>query len=268
MSNLTVQFKKTREDAIIPTRAHPSDVGYDLTVVGIDKHYVHGKMTAGIATWIYDTGIAVKPPQGYYFEIVARSSIYKTGWFLANGVGTIDPDYRSSIKVALSPIANVDVIQPLQPPFKVCQLILRPALYPDFQEVESLDDTERGEGGFGSSDRNLNELNEGYTDIEYDKFEEYIYCTKSDFPAICKIQIGKVNYAFRPPRVKWGEILENQVVNWADVTWDTCEKGGIFANGILFKAEDREWNKKVKIYFTPHIEKKCMRICEYKKVGN
>jgi dUTP pyrophosphatase len=153
MANLTAQFKKTREDAVIPTRAHPSDVGYDLTAVAVEKNFVHGNMTAGIATWIYDTGIAVKPPDGYYFEIVARSSIYKTGWFLANGVGTIDPSYTGSIRIALNPIANFDIIQPPIPPFKICQLVLRPALYPILEEVEDLDDTERGEGGFGSTDK-------------------------------------------------------------------------------------------------------------------
>ncbi len=147
MSNLTVQFKKTRKDAVIPTMAHPTDVGYDLTAVAIDSYLPHE--AGGFHTWIYDTGIAVKPPPGYYFEVVARSSIYKTGWFLANGVGTIDPSYRGSIKIVLNPVGND--IKGLTPPFKVCQLVLRPALYPDFEEVESLDDTERGEGGFGST---------------------------------------------------------------------------------------------------------------------
>ncbi len=143
MSNLTVQFKKTREDAVIPTRAHPSDVGYDLTVIEYIKQ-LH------FYTYLYDTGIAVKPPKGYYFEIVPRSSISKTGFFLANNTGVIDPSYTGSCKIALA--ANDCFLKRLQPPFKVCQLILRPALYPDFEEVESLDDTERGEGGFGSSD--------------------------------------------------------------------------------------------------------------------
>ena len=151
MSNLRALFKKTREDAVTPAKAHPSDVGYDLTaleiVSSLSAHILRDRAST-IYCHFYDTGIAVKPPDGYYFEVAPRSSICKTGRWLANSVGIIDPSYRGSIKLAL--YSNDP--EPLQTPFRLCQLILRPALYPEFHEVEELDETERGSGGFGSTD--------------------------------------------------------------------------------------------------------------------
>ena len=94
---------------------------------------------------LYDTGIKVEPPPGYYCEIVPRSSIVKAGVMLANSTGIIDPTYRGTLKVCL-------VGEKQQCPFKLCQLILRP-IPPNFVVVKksSLSRTSRGEGGFGST---------------------------------------------------------------------------------------------------------------------
>ena len=77
-------FKITinNENAVIPLKAHPSDIGYDLTAISLVK-----KLTE--QTSLFDTGLAMTPPIGYYFEIIARSSISKTGYILSNSIGII-----------------------------------------------------------------------------------------------------------------------------------------------------------------------------------
>ena len=79
--------------AFFPTKAHPSDIGYDLTAIDIFKKISN-------RTTLFETGIAVSPPQGYYLEIIPRSSLSKTGYMLANSVGIIDPDYTGTLKIA------------------------------------------------------------------------------------------------------------------------------------------------------------------------
>ena len=140
-------FKKTENDAVIPTKAHPSDTGYDLTLIGVSKDMSIPGFEQKII--MYDTGIAVCPPDGYYTEVVPRSSLTKTGYMLANSVGIIDSTYRGSIKVVVSGDNSLD---DLSLPFKGFQLILRKLEEADVVEVDDLDDTVRGDGGFGSSD--------------------------------------------------------------------------------------------------------------------
>lgn len=137
-----LQVVKTHENAIMPSRAHPLDIGLDLTAIKKHKTLPHGVI-------MYDTGIAVKPPEGYYIDILPRSSISKTGWMLANSVGTVDPNYTGNLYIALAPV-HPDVPE-IELPFCKCQLVVRKAEYLDVTEVSSLDDTDRGSGGFGST---------------------------------------------------------------------------------------------------------------------
>ena len=139
---MTIKYVKNDPDAVCPSRANPTDVGMDLVAIRKYKVYPNG------AT-LYDTGLAVRPPPGYYIEIVPRSSISKTGWVLANGPGTIDPSYTGNLYIALIKV-NPDAPEiPL--PFCVCQMILRKAEHADIHEIAYLTKTERGDGGFGSS---------------------------------------------------------------------------------------------------------------------
>lgn len=141
--NYQVKFRKTDPKAIEPFRGTAYSVGYDLTAISVFK-------TISEKTTLYDTGIQINPPPGYYFEIVARSSLIKTGYILTNSVGIIDPDYRGNLMIALTKVD--DTAPDLELPFTRCQLIPRKMDHVVFTEVESLDDTERGEGGFGSTD--------------------------------------------------------------------------------------------------------------------
>lgn len=139
-----LQVLRTTTDAVLPTKAGPDEIGYDLTLTRIHKRLDE-------YTIMYDTDIIVKPPEGFYVEVVPRSSMVKTGWFLANSVGIIDPTYRDTIKVVLK---RVDASHPeVELPKKICQLILRevPHRHVEVEEVVSLDTTSR-QGGFGSTD--------------------------------------------------------------------------------------------------------------------
>ena len=131
-------------DAVLPTKAHKSDIGWDL--VAIREHKVINEDII-----MYDTGIVTIPPKGYYLEILPRSSISKTGWVLANSVGTIDPDYRGNLYIVLTRV--VKSMPKIELPFCKCQLVLRKIETASLVEVndEEIIMTERGSGGFGST---------------------------------------------------------------------------------------------------------------------
>ena len=133
---------RTRPDAVLPQRAHATDIGMDLVAVAEHKRLPNG-------TILYDTGLQLDPPPGFYVEILPRSSIAGTGWMLANSVGIIDPSYRGNLLIALSPMRPETPA--LELPFCKCQLVLRRAEYGEIEEVATLDNTVRGTGGFGSS---------------------------------------------------------------------------------------------------------------------
>jgi dUTP pyrophosphatase len=143
-SKLELKVMKCDEKAILPSRATPFSVGYDLTAISVSKKF-EDDMTV-----LYDTGIKVIPPEGYYIEILPRSSLSKTGYMLANSVGTIDPDYRGTLLIALKKV-NKNA-EDLELPFTRCQLILRKIEDFNIKEIYEVDQTIRGEGGFGSTD--------------------------------------------------------------------------------------------------------------------
>lgn len=136
------RWSRTISDAPGPKKNRFSDSGYDLHLV--KKAKVRGNVH------YYDTGIQVQPENGYYFDLVGRSSISKSGWTLANNVGIIDSSYTGSILVALVR-TNPEASEP-ELPCKLVQIIPRQLILMDSEEVESLDETDRGAGGFGSSD--------------------------------------------------------------------------------------------------------------------
>jgi dUTPase len=148
-------IERTRPDAVMPTKAHPSDVGYDVTILEPHKTYAHGRVT------LYDTGIRIRSiDAGYYAELVPRSSLSKTGYVLANSVGIIDPGYRNNLYVA---VAQLDPEAPPLPlPFRGFQLVFRPHVHMHMVEQQEQEQQQlqhdaaaplgRHMGGFGSTD--------------------------------------------------------------------------------------------------------------------
>lgn len=137
------QWSKSRKDAVSPFKVRASDSGYDLTLLEKIK-------TIGVVEY-YDTGIKIKPCFGLYFQLVARSSLTKKGYILANSVGIIDRTYLGSVIVAL---IKIDKTAPdLELPMRHVQIIPTPIVHLQIEEVDDLDSnsTSRSNGGFGST---------------------------------------------------------------------------------------------------------------------
>lgn len=134
---------KTCPDAITPSKSRTSDVGYDLSIIRKVK-----SLTANVS--LYDTGIKIRVPHGYYTEIVPRSSLSKSGYIMANSIGIIDRSYNGNLYVAL---AKIDESAPeIIFPFRCCQLIFKKQYHLQISETPyDLEATARGEGGFGST---------------------------------------------------------------------------------------------------------------------
>lgn len=96
------------------------------------------------------TGLCVAVPQGYELQVRARSGLAaKHGISLVNGVGTVDADYRGEIKVILINLGDEDFV--IERGMRIAQALVAPAPQVEWQQVETLDETERGTGGFGST---------------------------------------------------------------------------------------------------------------------
>jgi deoxyuridine 5'-triphosphate nucleotidohydrolase len=159
-------FHVTKKDsrAILPSKKRASDVGYDLTIISKVKDM-------GTHTALYDTGLIIQPPPGYYIEVVPRSSLSKSGYIQSNSIGIIDPNYLDTIKV---PLTRVDSSLPeLKLPFTGFQLIIRRPTHCLFKEVsaDELVDTSRGTGGFGSTG-SLNQHSTDKSEITLDVIQE------------------------------------------------------------------------------------------------
>lgn len=139
---LEIKFKKLVENAKMPTKAHPTDAGADLTAVS-------KKWDEEIKCWVYGTGIATEIPEGYVGLIFPRSSIRKYGLMQRNCIGVIDSHYRGEIMVTYKFFNDVPNIYEIGD--KIAQFIILPYPEVSYIEVESLSETDRGENGHGSS---------------------------------------------------------------------------------------------------------------------
>lgn len=143
---MKVRITKTHQDAVIPSYAKEGDAGLDLTAVTVD-------LGVGGEYFEYDTGIAVEIPRGYVGLVFPRSSVTNKNLMLKNSVGVIDSGYRGSIKFRFHPTGARDRVNSMyKVGDRIGQLIIIPYPEIEFEEVDSLDDSERGEGGFGSTD--------------------------------------------------------------------------------------------------------------------
>ena len=144
---MKVNFKKLDERAKMPTYGSPYAAGADLYAVTDGDITIMPDKTAFIGT-----GIAVELPLGTVGLIYARSGLAcKRNLAPANKVGVIDSDYRGEIMVALHNHGNEP--KAIENGERIAQLVLVPYLTAEFDEVEELSDTTRGEGGFGSTGR-------------------------------------------------------------------------------------------------------------------
>tara|TARA_Y100001937_G_C7011738_1_gene281300 strand:+ start:313 stop:735 length:423 start_codon:yes stop_codon:yes gene_type:complete len=136
-----LEFKKLHPDAIVPQRAHGDDAGMDVYTIEDIRIPARGDMITGL-------GLACKFPKGHALLVYNKSG-RSTKLKLDKGAEVIDAGYRGEIHVHLFNHSDVNVI--IKKGEKIAQLILVPIWAGQPVEVEELDNTERGDGGFGSS---------------------------------------------------------------------------------------------------------------------
>ena len=132
----------TEDTNLQPCRAHEGDAGADLKAA---TDYAIRPHTAELI----DTGIKIAIPYGYFGMVVSRSGHSKHRISLANRVGIIDSSYRGNLMVRLENLS--DETFNIKTYDRIAQLIIVPCLLPEFILSDELDETERGEGGFGST---------------------------------------------------------------------------------------------------------------------
>ena len=142
---MKINIKKLNESAIIPTKGSKQAAGYDLYACTKSPIVIMPHNTVKVGT-----GLAIEIPDGYFSAIFARSGLAtKQGLRPSNCVGVCDSDYRGEYIVALH--NDTDEPQTINSMERIAQLIVMPYLAVEFNEVNELNDTERGENGFGST---------------------------------------------------------------------------------------------------------------------
>jgi dUTP pyrophosphatase len=139
-----LRFVKLNEKATLPTRAHDNDAGLDLYAAESARLAPGARVSVG-------TGLAAQIPEGVGGLVLPRSGMaLKHGVTLVNAPGLIDPGYRGEVRVLL---LNTDRTQGFQisPGDRIAQLLLVPVAHANPLQADALDESTRGEGGFGSS---------------------------------------------------------------------------------------------------------------------
>lgn len=141
---MTVKFKKLSPLAVIPRYSKPGDAGMDLTATS--------KIDNTTFQCTYGIGISVEIPEGYVGLVFPRSSIRNTELILSNSVGVIDSGYRGEIQATFIKTNGLESWD-YKIGDRIAQLIIIPYPQIEFEEVEELSQTDRGTGGFGSTNK-------------------------------------------------------------------------------------------------------------------
>ncbi|MBE5963996.1 MAG: dUTP diphosphatase [Lachnospiraceae bacterium] len=145
MSKINVNFKKLKENATKPTYGSAFAAGADLYACIDEPITIEPQQTI-----LIPTGIAMEVPVGYAGLIYARSGLAsKKGLAPANKVGVVDADYRGEVMVALHNHSNKAAS--IECGERIAQMVIAPFLAINYVETDSLSETARGEGGFGST---------------------------------------------------------------------------------------------------------------------
>jgi dUTP pyrophosphatase len=142
---MKVKIKKLNPNALIPSYAKDGDAGMDLVATSVISE-THTQITYGL-------GVALEIPNGFVGLVFPRSSIRKTRLQLSNSVGVIDSGYRGELQATFNKI--ITTIENQKNDYKVgdrvAQIMIIPHPPIEFEETDELSDTERGDGGFGST---------------------------------------------------------------------------------------------------------------------
>lgn len=142
---MDIKIKRLDEKAVIPQYAKLGDAGMDI--VAISKTMVDNKDHGYIE---FGTGLAFEIPEGYYMDIRPRSSISNTGMMLRNSPGTLDSQYRGELKLRFWAIPETKEYEVGE---RIAQIVILPYPLINFVEVSELENTDRGDSGFGSTNK-------------------------------------------------------------------------------------------------------------------
>lgn len=143
---MELPIARLNDDAVLPTRAHEGDAGLDLYACE-SAHIGPGER------WSIGTGIAVEIPAGHAGLVLPRSGLAKrNGISLVNSPGLIDSGYRGEVRVLLLNTDPAELFR-VAPGDRIAQLVITPVVLADPVERDSLAESARGDGGFGSSGR-------------------------------------------------------------------------------------------------------------------
>ena len=141
---MKVRIKKLNENAVIPTYAKDGDAGMDLVATSI--------ISTTSTQITYGIGLALEIPKGFVGLIFPRSSVRKTRLMLSNCVGVIDSGYRGELQATFNKVNHDSVSEnDYKIGDRIAQIMIIPHPSIEFEEADELSDTERGEGGFGST---------------------------------------------------------------------------------------------------------------------
>ena len=140
---MTLRFKRIHPDAVLPSYAHPSDAGMDVRSVE-DLTIAPGTRA------LVPTGLVMLLPPMYEAQVRPRSGLaLKSGITVLNTPGTIDSGYRGEVGVILMNLGDVPF--EVKKGDKVAQIVIAPVTQPTIEETDTIDETDRGAGGFGST---------------------------------------------------------------------------------------------------------------------
>lgn len=143
MNQLKVKFKKLYADTKLPIKGSDGAACYDVYANNVESEY------GGVVT--YGLGFATEIPKGWKAIIVPRSNLTKKKWVMLNSPAQIDCDYRGEWMVKMNCIAGSFQPLPYIQGDRIAQIYFERVNDVEFEEVDNLSDTERGEGGFGST---------------------------------------------------------------------------------------------------------------------
>lgn len=145
-----MKFKKTHKDAVAPKKANPGDAGWDL--VAVTKNKVYNKNLGYLEYIEYGIGLSFELPEGTVGLLFPRSSISTMNLALSNSVGVLDASFRGSVSFRFRQL-NSGSFGEYSVGDRVGQLVVVDLKNEDMEEATELTDTERGEGGYGSSNK-------------------------------------------------------------------------------------------------------------------
>lgn len=140
---MKVRFKKIHPNAVIPTKAHAADAGFDLVATSREED-MYGNISYGL-------GIAIEIPKGHAGFIFPRSSNCKKQLLMCNSVGVVDCGYTGEIMAKFKPTSIDPYSMDYNVGDKVAQLVIMPYPEIEFEEVDELPESERGANGHGST---------------------------------------------------------------------------------------------------------------------